>query len=116
MNNARPRVRLGRLSTFMRSSLLLSSGRTLFLAASIQNNSCISRSFWGLLGRKVVGLAEILGDVVEFPLVIIHRNGLSGRPGRKRRRRRCDPAVIVNGAIGEHLEILRAPGRGRLRI
>src|SRR5882672_5940761 len=59
-----------------------------------------------LLGCKIVGLAEVLRDVVEFPFVIVHVDRLPNGPRCERWRRRCNPAIAVEGAIGEHLEIL----------
>ena len=73
-------------------------------------------SFSGILGSQVVGLGGILHDVVELPLVPgdhVGRRGAAQFPRERRRGRRRDPAVVVDGAVAEHLEVLRGvPGRG----
>src|SRR6202047_1074305 len=75
-----------------------------------------ARGAFGFLGREVIGLAEILRHVVQFPLVVIHVYGLTNGPRRQRRRSGGNPTIAVDGAIGEHLGVLSAVGRGRLRI
>ena len=88
----------------------------MYLAASAQNRSCNSRSF-GFSGGEVVGLAEVIVHLVEFPLVAIDVRQLSAKdPWGNGRRSAGDPAVIVNGAVGEHLEILSSVRRQRFRI
>jgi hypothetical protein len=61
-----------------------------------------------LLVRRVVGLGEVLGDVVELPLVVVDVDGLGdGDPRRDGRRGGRDPAVVVDRAV-------RAGGSGDL--
>ena len=56
------------------------------------------------------------GDVVELPLVPgdhVGRRLGAELPRERRRRRARQPAVVVDGAVAEHLEVLRGvPGRG----
>ena len=65
----RPAIRLGRpiSSELNRSTPRQSSGRTLYFAASTHHRSCSSRSFSGFACGEVVGLREVLVDVVELP-------------------------------------------------
>ena len=65
-----------------------------------------------VLRRWNIGLAGILRHVVQFPSVVIHVDGLANGPGRQRRRRGGDPTIVVDGAVGEHLEVLSAVSRG----
>ena len=64
----------------------------------------------GILRREVVVLRIIVGDVIEFPFVAGHEVGHFGRahePWGLRRNRGGDPAIVVERAVTEHLEILR---------
>ena len=100
-----------------RSTLLLSSGSTLYLAASAQNRSCSSRSFLGSLAARSLASLKSLVDVVKLPFVVVRRRRLlPNSHGSDRRRGAGDPAVVVDGAVAEHLEILRAVLRRRLRV
>ena len=71
------------------------------------------------LGGQVVGLGGVLLDVVEFPLVAgdhVRRRGGAQLPRESRRGRGRHPPVVIDGAIAEHLEVLRGvPGRARWR-
>ena len=88
MKCVRPAIRLGRRLGSARSVKRSSSGSTLYFAASAQKRSCSSLSFSGFLRREVVGLAEILVDVVELPVVVgevvadRHSPTAAGRGGR----------------------------------
>ena len=64
----------------------------------------------GIPRGEVVVLREVFGDVVELPLVVVDvgQLGRSHGPRRRGRRRAGIPAVVIDAAIGEHLEILRA--------
>ena len=68
------------------------------------------------LGGQVVGLGGVLLDVIELPLVPgdhIRRRGGAQLPRERRRGRARHPPVVIDGAIAEHLEVLRrVPGRG----
>src|SRR5262249_12358673 len=63
------------------------------------------RKFFG----QIVCLAEILVDVVELPLEVVGAGFRSDRhPWQAERRRARHPAILVNGPIPKHLEILGA--------
>ena len=71
------------------------------------------------LGGKIVGLGEVLLEVVEFPLVAgdhVGRRGGARLPRKGRRGRRRHPAVVIDGAIAQHLEVLRGVPGGRVGI
>ena len=72
--------------TSKRSTLLLSIGSTLYFAASVQNRSCSSLSFAGSLAARLFASAEVLADVVELPLVVVHVDRLA--------------PTLTHGAIG----------------
>ena len=66
----------------------------------------------GILVRKVDGLAEVIRDVVELPLVAVDHIdpdelGLVLPGPAVGRRGAGHPAVVIDGAVAEHLEILR---------
>ena len=66
-----------------------------------------------LLGQ-ILRLAPVLGRVVEFPDVVVERDSLLAdqHPGRAVLRHR-GPALVVDAAVAEHLEVLRlVPLRG----
>ena len=60
-----------------------------------------------LLGQ-VLGLAPVLGGVVELPDIVVEGRGLriQRSPGRPVLRHR-GPALVVDAAVAEHLEVLR---------
>ena len=68
------------------------------------------------LGCQVVELGGVLQDVVELPLVPgdhDRRRGAAQLPRERCRSRRRHPAIVIDGAVAEHLEVLRrVPGRG----
>ena len=68
------------------------------------------------LGGQVVGLGRVLLDVIKLPLVPgdhIRRRLGAQLPRKRHRRRGRHPPVVIDGAIAEHLEILRrVSGRG----
>ena len=72
-----------------------------------------------LRGQVVVlgGIHRLqIADVVEFPVVPgdhVGRRLGAQFPRQRRRGRRRDPAVVVDGAVAEHLEVLRRVPRGR---
>ena len=68
----------------------------------------------GVLRGEVVGLAEVLVHVVEFPHVVLQRRQRHHQP-RDRVPRAGDPAFVVDAAVAEHLEILRRAAVGGLR-
>ena len=65
--------------------------------------------------RQVVVLGGIVHYVVELPLVPgdhVRRLLAAELPRQRHRRRRRNPALVVNRAVAEHLEVLRGmPGR-----
>ena len=82
----------------------------------------------GVLGRQVVGLGEVLVDVVKLPLVLVGVPAAAGRelresggvdpPRNPVQAGAGDPAVLVHGAVAEDLEVLlgvAALGRWRRR-
>ena len=71
------------------------------------------------LRREVVVLRIVLGDVVQLPVVAvddIRHLAHAHRPRSERRRRRCDPAIMVDRPISHHLEILRRARGRRVRV
>ena len=71
------------------------------------------------LGGQVVGLGGILLDVVELPVVPgdhIRRRGAAQFPRERRRGRARHPSVVIDGAVAEHLEILRGVPGGRVGV
>ena len=68
------------------------------------------------LGRQVVVLGGVLLDVIKLPIVAgdhIRRRLGAQLPRQGHRRRRRHPTVVIDGAIAEHLEVLRrVSGRG----
>ena len=80
MNTVLPAIALG-VAYRTRTKPELSKGRTWYFAASVRNNACISLSLSGILGREIVVLREVLGDVVELPFVVRPRSGILAVPG-----------------------------------
>ena len=75
----------------------------------------------GILVRKVDGLAEVLRDVIQLPLVAVdHIDPLElglVLPGPAVRRGGAGhPAVVIDGAVAKNLEILRVARGGRLGV
>ena len=63
--------------------------------------------------RKVTRLAEIVGDVVEFPGICIRiGRGSVHNPGEPERGRAGHPAIVIDAAVGDDLEVLRGVARG----
>ena len=75
--------------------------------------------FGGILSREILRLGEIGRDVVQLPVVTgddVGRRLGAQLPGDGHGRGGRHPAVVINGAVAEHLEILgRAPG-GRVGV
>src|SRR5882724_11585585 len=59
----------------------------------------------GILRGEIVGLAEVLGYMVEFPRVLGERRKRHHQP-RNRMARARHPAIVIDAAIAKHLEIL----------
>ena len=69
----------------------------------------------GLLGGKVVGLAEVLVHIVELPHVLGERAAWCGLPGGLVDGA-GEPAVVVDGTVADHLEVLGLAGVGGFSI
>ena len=80
-----------------------------------------------VLRGDVVGLREVVGQVVELPADVPVRVPVGVRPELRERRRRHvprepvgsrrrPPAVLVHAAAAEHLEVLRGVPLGGLRV
>ena len=74
----------------------------------------------GSAGRKVVGLREVPGEVVEFPDVLARvpgrEPGAHREPRRERSEGRGDPAVAVDGAAAVVVEVLGVLAACGLRV
>ena len=73
----------------------------------------------GMLRGEIVVLRIVIGDVVELPFVASQQIGHFGRahePRGLRRDRGGDPAIVVDRAVAEHLEVLRVALRLRFRV
>ena len=99
------------------SSVRLSSGSTWYARASSHQRSTSAASRSGSSLGEVVGLRGVLGHVVQLPHVVVER----ACRGRSRPRRRAEglerhrlPALVVDAAGAEHLEVLRVVLLGRV--
>ncbi|SID61144.1 Uncharacterised protein [Mycobacteroides abscessus subsp. abscessus] len=72
--------------------------------------------FWHRLGQ-ILGLAPILGGVIQFPHVVVEGDRLFAHQ-QPRRLVLGDrgPALVVDPSISEHLEVLRFMPVGRLAV
>jgi hypothetical protein len=61
-----------------------------------------------ILGRDIVRLAEVVGKVKKFPFIVIEvsRGPTCGYPGEASVTGGGDPAIFVERAVSEHLEVL----------
>src|SRR6185295_16366027 len=55
---------------------------------------------------EVVGLRELLVNVVQLPGVVIETGAARGQPRQSAVQTPGDPAVVVERAVAEHLEVL----------
>src|SRR5262249_37688718 len=55
---------------------------------------------------QVDRLAEVLGDLVEFPCILSEIGGTDIYPGQAAVAAAGDPAVMIESAVAEHLEVL----------
>ena len=67
-----------------------------------------------VLGDEVVRLRPVVGPV-ELPDVVVERRRGVGQPGRAVLGHRR-PALVVDAAVAEHLEVLEVVRLGRLRV
>ena len=114
----RPAVVLGRCVR-KRASVELSSGNTLYFFASVSKTVLQFLELVRHLGSEVVGLRHILVEVVEFPFVTgdhVRRRLGAQFPGNGHRSRGRHPAVMINGAVAHHLEVLRGVPGGRVGV
>jgi len=71
----------------------------------------------GILLRKIPCLAEVLGDVVELPRIVIRvGHHVVHLPRQSLRRCAGHPSILVEATIRRDLEILGRMSRGRLRV
>ena len=91
-----------------RSATRSSSGRTLYLVASIRNSRCSSASFSGCSAARSLRLRPVGRRVVELPDVVVEGRLLLAdqHPGNAVLRH-GGPALVVDAAVAEHLEVLR---------
>ena len=70
-----------------------------------------------VVGREVVGLAVVVVAVVELPDVVVERGQLTADhdPWRAVLGDRA-PALVVDAAVGEHLEVLQVVALGRVAV
>src|SRR5215467_10684269 len=61
-----------------------------------------------MLGRDIIGFAEVVSQIVKFPLVIIEISRCSAHrhPWKPAMTSRRNPAIFVEGTVSEHFEIL----------
>ena len=73
--------------------------------------------FLGVLFRQVLGLAEVLGEVVKRPGILIGiGRRAQGFPGFPKWHGAGHPAVVEDRAVGRHLEVLGRVPRWDLRV
>ena len=87
-------------------------------AASVRNSACSSFQLVWLLRGEIVVLRIIFGDVIELPFIFVERRHLarSQVPWRGGRSGGGDPAVVIDGAVANHFEILGVAFRRRIGI
>src|SRR6185437_12908207 len=56
--------------------------------------------------RDVLRLAEVHINVVELPTIVIEIRCSPGHPGQPTVPAACDPSLVIDRSIAEHLEIL----------
>ncbi len=88
-----------------RSTRRSSSGMTLYLVASIRKAAAAwptSRGF----PCQIVCLGPVCAPVVQLPRVVVKRRQLGAHGPRRAVPRHGAPALIVDAAVAEHLEVL----------
>jgi hypothetical protein len=88
--------------------------RQRFLVESLLQGSHKGRFKPPLFVLEVAGLSRVIHHIVEFPLVAGDGIGIGSicAPRRSRWRCACDPAIMENAAIPQHLKLLgRTHGR-----
>ena len=111
-----PRISCGRpaRSALKRSARRSSSGRTLYFAGLDQEQPLQLRQLLRVLRREVVRLRPVV-RAVELPDVVVERRRLGHHP-RRAVTRHGGPALVVDAAVAEHLEVLRLAALGRRRV
>ena len=69
----------------------------------------------GHLLRQVVGLRPVVG-AVQLPHVVVERGKLPGHDPRGAVFRAGSPALVIDAAVADHLEVLRLAELGRARV
>jgi hypothetical protein len=70
---------------------------------------------FGIGRRKVVGLAEIVREIVKLPSVILEIAFLAEENPRQAMARGGKPSIVKDGAVCEDLETLGGPVTRRVR-
>src|SRR5215469_16597929 len=82
-----------------------SSGKTLYLTASIQNLSQFPQLL-GIFCCYVVVFAEVFIQLVQLPRIFVEIERTGVFPGEPAMSASSNPAVIVKSTVPKHLEIL----------
>ena len=98
-----------------RSNVRSSSGSTLYLAASIRNRRCSSASFFGFsFARSCACVQSLLvsysSQTSSSNAALVGAQPRHAVPGHRR------PALVIDAAVAEHLEVLRLVPLGRLGV
>ena len=101
-------------SGLKRSKRRSSSGSTLYFAASLRKSCCSSASFSGLSRGEVVRLRPVV-RAVQLPDVVVERRHLGRHPGNAVPGD-TGPALVVDAAVAEHLEVLSRVALGRTGV
>ena len=105
-----PLTSVGRpaISGMSRSATRSSSGRTLLLGRLDQEQPLELVELLGMLRRDVLELGPVDAGVVELPDVVVERGRLlADEQPRRLVPRHRGPALVVDAAVAEHLEVLR---------
>ena len=92
-------------SALNRSNLRSSSGKTLYLRGLDQEEPLQVVQPVGVLGGHVAGLGPVVGGV-ELPDVVVERGQLLAGLPRGGVAGHRGPALVVDAAVDEHLEVL----------
>ncbi len=105
-----PRTSSGRpaRSALKRSKRRSSSGSTLYFRASSRKSCCSSASFSGCSAARSCACVQSSG-AVELPDVVVERRHLRVAFHGMLWRVTRSPALVVDAAVAEHLEVLRRP-------
>ena len=113
-----PLISVGRpaRSELKRSIRRSSSGSTLYLRASSHEQRLELGELVGHLGGEVVRLGPVGVGVVELPGVVVERRQRQTLDPRRRVAGDRGPALVVDAAVAEHLEVLRLVALGRVGV